>query len=78
MDATNRGADIISGYTNNGIAPIEQSHGSSLEGEELFMKRRKDFLASYAQTSIDGDLYSTASSAGGGGILQARVEFEPF
>nr|DAG88999.1 MAG TPA: hypothetical protein [Crassvirales sp.] len=42
------------------------------------MKRRKDFLASYAQTSIDGDLYSTASSAGGGGILHARVEFEPF
>lgn len=78
MDATNRGADIISGYTNNGITPIEQSHGSSLEGEELFMKRRKDFLASYAQTGIDGDLYSTASSAGGGGILQARVEFEPF
>jgi len=42
------------------------------------MKRRKDFLASYAQVGIDSDLYSTSSSAGGGSILQARVEFEPF
>ena len=77
LDATNRGADIIGGYTNNDIEPIEQSHGSSLEGEELFMKRRKDFLASYAQIGIDGNTYSSDSS-GSGSKLQVRLEFEPF
>lgn len=77
LDATKRGANIIGGYTNNDIEPIEQSHGSSLEGEELFMKRRKDFLASYAQIGIDGNTYSSDSS-GSGSKLQVRLEFEPF
>ena len=41
------------------------------------MKRRKDFLASYAQIGIDGNTYSSDSS-GSGSKLQVRLEFEPF
>ena len=65
-------------YTNNDVQPIEQSHGSCLQGEKQFMKERIAFLAGYAGTvtSLDNDL-STASSAGGGKALKMKLDFIP-
>ena len=65
-------------YTNNDVQPIEQSHGSGLQGEKQFMKERVAFLAGYAGTvtSLDNDL-STASSAGGGKALKMKLDFVP-
>jgi hypothetical protein len=65
-------------YTNNDVQPIEQSHGSCLQGEKQFMKERVAFLAGYAGTvaSLDNDL-PTASSAGGGRALKMKLEFVP-
>ena len=65
-------------YTNNDVQPIEQSHGSCLQGEKQFMKERVAFLAGYAGTvaSLDNDL-PTASSAGGGKALKMKLEFVP-
>ena len=65
-------------YTNNEVTPIEQSHGSCLQGEKQFMKERVAFLAGYAGAveSLDNSL-STASSAGGGKALKLKINFEP-
>ena len=65
-------------YTNNDVQPIEQSHGSCLQGEKQFMKERIAFLAGYAGTvsSLDNDL-STASSAGSGQALKMKLDFIP-
>ena len=65
-------------YTNNDVQPIEQSHGSCLQGEKQFMKERVAFLAGYAGTvtGLDNDL-STASSAGSGKALKMKLDFIP-
>ena len=65
-------------YTNNDVKPIEQSHGSCLQGEKQFMKERIAFLAGYAGSveSLDNSL-STASSAGVGKTLKLKMSFEP-
>ena len=73
-----KNAGAIEYYDNNQIEPIEQSHGSCLEGEQQFMEKRKNFLASYTKQSITPD-YPTDSSAGGNERpLQLRLEFTPF
>lgn len=73
-----KNAGAIEYYDNNQIEPIEQSHGSCLEGEQQFMEKRKNFLASYTKQSITPD-YPTGSSAGGNERpLQLRLEFTPF
>ena len=65
-------------YTNNDIQPIEQSHGSCLEGEKQFMKERVAFLAGYAGNvaGLDNEL-TTSSSAGGGKALKMKLDFIP-
>lgn len=65
-------------YTNNEVEPIEQSHGSCLQGEKQFMKERVAFLAGYAATvsALDGGL-TTSSSAGGGKALKMKLDFIP-
>lgn len=70
------GADYAFTYTNNDIEPIEQSHGSCLQGEKQFMKERIAFLAGYAGSCLDNPL-PTASSAGSGKSLKMWLEFEP-
>ena len=73
-----KNASAIEYYDNNQIEPIEQSHGSCLEGEQQFMEKRKNFLASYTKQSNTPD-YPTGSSAGGNERpLQLRLEFTPF
>lgn len=73
-----KNAGAIEYYDNNQIEPIEQSHGSCLEGEQQFMEKRKNFLASYTKQSNTPD-YPTGSSAGGNERpLQLRLEFTPF
>lgn len=73
-----KNAGAIEYYDNNQIEPIEQSHGSCLEGEQQFMEKRKNFLASYTKQSTTPD-YSTGSSAEGNERpLQLRLEFTPF
>ena len=73
-----KNAGAIDYYDNNQIEPIEQSHGSCLEGEQQFMEKRKNFLASYTKQSRTPD-YPTGSSAGGNERpLQLRLEFTPF
>ena len=73
-----KNAGAIEHYDNNQIEPIEQSHGSCLEGEQQFMEKRKNFLASYTKQSTTPD-YPTGSSAGGNKRpLQLRLEFTPF
>lgn len=74
-----KNAGAIEHYDNNQIEPIEQSHGSCLEGEQQFMEKRKNFLASYTKQSTTPD-YKTGSSAGGNDKrpLQLRLEFTPF
>lgn len=65
-------------YTNNNVQPIEQSHGSCLQGEKQFMKERIAFLAGYAKSvnGLDNNLI-TASSAGGGKPLKMKLDFIP-
>lgn len=65
-------------YTNNNVEPIEQSHGSCLQGEKQFMKERVAFLAGYAKdiAGLDNNLV-TASSAGGGKALKMKLDFIP-
>lgn len=74
-----KNAGAIEYYDNNQIEPIEQSHGSCLEGEQQFMEKRRNFLASYTKQSETPD-YKTGSSAGGNDKrpLQLRLEFTPF
>ena len=74
-----KNAGAIEHYDNNQIEPIEQSHGSCLEGEQQFMEKRRNFLASYTKQSETPD-YKTGSSAGGNDKrpLQLRLEFTPF
>ena len=74
-----KNAGAIEHYDNNQIEPIEQSHGSCLEGEQQFMEKRRNFLASYTKQSTTPD-YKTGSSAGGNDKrpLQLRLEFTPF
>lgn len=74
-----KNAGAIEYYDNNQIEPIEQSHGSCLEGEQQFMEKRRNFLASYTKQSTTPD-YKTGSSAGGSDKrpLQLRLEFTPF
>lgn len=73
-----KNAGAIEYYDNNQIEPIEQSHGSCLEGEQQFMEKRRNFLASYTKQSTTPD-YPTGSSAGGNKRpLQLRLEFTPF
>lgn len=64
-------------YQNNAIAPLEQSHGSCLACERQFLSKRMGFLTGYALTQL-GDLFDTAASAGSGGELKLRMEFEPY
>lgn len=73
-----KNAGAIEYYDNNQIEPIKQSHGSCLEGEQQFMEKRRNFLASYTKQSTTPD-YPTGSSAGGNERpLQLRLEFTPF
>ncbi len=74
-----KNAGAIEYYDNNQIEPIQQSHGSCLEGEQQFMEKRRNFLASYTKQSTTPD-YKTGSSAGGSDRrpLQLRLEFTPF
>lgn len=74
-----KNAGAIEYYDNNQIEPIQQSHGSCLEGEQQFMEKRRNFLASYTKQSTTPD-YKTGSSAGGSDKrpLQLRLEFTPF
>lgn len=74
-----KNAGAIEHYDNNQIEPIEQSHGSCLEGEQQFMEKRRNLLASYTKQSTTPD-YKTGSSAGGNDKrpLQLRLEFTPF
>lgn len=74
-----KNAGAIEHYDNNQIEPIKQSHGSCLEGEQQFMEKRRNFLASYTKQSETPD-YKTGSSAGGNDKrpLQLRLEFTPF
>lgn len=71
-------SNVFTYYKNNGIQPIEQSHGACVEGEMHFMKKRYNFLASYAQQGMGGVELDTTSSAGSGGALALRIAFTPF
>lgn len=79
-------ADILGSdwYTNNGIDPIEQAHGSSLSEERWFMKKRLHFLATYAQATagLGQQLDISSPSAGGTAFkmkakLAAHQDFYP-
>ena len=65
-------------YLHNGVNPIEQSHGSSLECERQFMKERVAYLAGYAKSGLDNTLNTTSGSGGGGVALRLLLEFEPY
>lgn len=73
-----RNSEILSYYDNNGIKPIEQSHGSCLACEKQFMTKRLTFLSTYALAISDSVQLITASSAGSGDLLRLRLEFEPY
>jgi hypothetical protein len=69
--------NLFSGWDSNGVDPITQSHGSSLEYELYFMDRRLRFLSSYALTStIPGTTLDTSAGSGGSGFgLQIKLDF---
>lgn len=73
-----KNAGAIEHYDNNQIEPIEQSHGSCLEGEQQFMEKRKNFLASYTKQSTTPDYPTGSSAEGNKRPLQLRLEFTPF
>jgi hypothetical protein len=45
-----KNSGVLSYYLANNIEPIEQSHGSNLSCEKQFMKKRLNFLTTYALT----------------------------
>lgn len=65
-------------YTHNGVDPLSQSNGSSLECEKQFMKERVGFLSGYALACIDGSINISGGSGGGGKEMKLMLEFEPF
>ena len=66
-------------YFNNGKAPIEQAHGSSISSEKDFMSRRLNFLGSYAGSlNTLGRAYTTSDPGAGGDKLVLRMTFEPY
>ena len=66
-------------YLNNGKAPIEQAHGSSISSEKDFMSRRLNFLGSYAGSlNTLGKAYTTSDPGAGGDKLVLRMKFEPY
>ena len=65
-------------YTNNEVAPLEQSHGSCLSCEKQFMNKRIDFLAGYAQSSKIKGLMGTAPAGHSAEPILLRMEFEPY
>lgn len=72
-----RQANIFADYKNNDVNALSQSHGSCLQCEKQFMKKRLNFLNTYALTQL-GDGFPTASSAGSGNPVKWRIEFEPY
>lgn len=71
---------LTTNYANNGVAPLEQSHGSCLQCEAQFMKERLNFLLGYAQSlGVDNINFKTAAGTGGSGIdIAVQMEFEPY
>ena len=72
-----KASGIFTNYTNNNVNALSQSHGSCLQCEKQFMKKRLNFLNTYALTEM-GDSFKTASSAGSGRPVNWHIEFEPF
>lgn len=74
-----RSQAMSSYYFNNGKAPIEQAHGSSISSEKDFMSRRLNFLGSYAGSlNTLGKAYTTSDPGAGGDKLILRMKFEPY
>ena len=74
-----RSQAMSSYYFNNGKAPIEQAHGSSISSEKDFMARRLAFLGSYAGSlNTLGKAYTTSDPGAGGDKLVLRMKFEPY
>ena len=74
-----RSQAMSSYYFNNGKAPIEQAHGSSISSEKDFMSRRLSFLGSYAGSlNTLGKAYTTSDPGAGGDKLVLRMKFEPY
>lgn len=74
-----RSQAMSSYYFNNGKAPIEQAHGSSISSEKDFMARRLAFLGSYAGSlNTLGKAYTTSDPGAGGDKLILRMKFEPY
>ena len=74
-----RSQAMSSYYFNNGKAPIEQAHGSSISSEKDFMARRLAFLGSYAGSlNTLGNAYTTSDPGAGGDKLILRMKFEPY
>lgn len=72
-----KASGIFPDYTNNNVNALSQSHGSCLQCEKQFMKKRLNFLNTYALTQM-GESFATASSAGSGTDVTWHIEFEPF
>lgn len=73
----NCGASYSFEYTNNGMVPIEQSHGSCLESERQFVKERMAFLAGYAKSGL-GDNNLTTSGVGGNAVtVHLYLKYKP-
>lgn len=72
-----KASGIFPDYTNNNVNALSQSHGSCLQCEKQFMKKRLNFLNTYALTQM-GESFATASSAGTGTDVTWHIEFEPF
>ena len=66
-------------YGNNGVEPIEQVHGSCLECERSFMKKRIAFLAGYAQAAgAIGTLTETTGTNTEGTMTKYILKFIPY
>lgn len=64
-------------YTHNGVEPLSQSHGSSLEAERQFMKERVGFLSGYGLSCLAGRFKVVDDTGGSEKDIKLVLEFEP-
>lgn len=73
----NCGASYSFEYTNNGMIPIEQSHGSCLESERQFVKERMAFLAGYAKSGLGDNNLITSGVGGDAATVHLYLKYKP-
>jgi hypothetical protein len=73
-----KNSGVLSYYLANNTEPIEQSHGSNLSCEKQFMKKRLNFLTTYALTQLSDGHWSTSASGGSVKDMHLVMEFEPY